>query len=106
MKEKALILKTGEIFDVESSYIIATMQVSFELEEALIKEVEEHVSNSKKVPHNLQVSNSLWVFNDNKDTTPHKEGTQYLLSNNKRYHEDDLIIGLEKIREFKLNEIL
>lgn len=106
MKEKALILKTGEVFDVESDYIIASMQVSFELEEAVIKEVKEHLSNSKQIPSDSQVSKSLWTFVDNDNKEPYKEGTHYHLSNGSTYHEDELIVGIEKIREFKLNEIL
>lgn len=106
MKEKALILKTGEVLDVHFDYIAESVQVSFELEEEVIKEVKEHLSNSKKVSSNSQVSKSLWTFVDNDNKEPHKEGTHYRLSNGSTYHEDELIVGIEKIREFKLNEIL
>lgn len=34
-----------------------------------------------------------------------KDGWWYTLKNGTEYHEDDLIIGTEEIREFKINQI-
>lgn len=94
MKEKALIKKTGEILDVENYFIYASISINIDMEEKLVEEIK-----------SSDYSKSVWTFKDDSKVA-NKEGQHYHLSDGKQYHEDDLIVGLENIREFKLNEIL
>lgn len=41
-----------------------------------------------------------------KESEPKEEGTYYNLSDGKEYHQKDLIVGSDEIREHKLNKII
>lgn len=86
---KALIKETQEIFDVENEYSIFYRKYSFEFK--FYEEV---------IPQDT----SQTFVNGNKSTQ--KEGTWFLLSNGKEYHQDDIIIGIDRIREHQLNKIV
>jgi len=92
MKDKALIIKTGEILDVKSQYSVKMMSISIELPDDL-KDV-----LSKKIMDFEQE----FEYKDTND----KEGDYFTLSDGKKYHEDELIVGLDNIREYKLKNIL
>jgi len=91
--KQALIKKTGEIFDVVSEY--SMMNISIELPIELgekIKDIQE-----------------TWTYNgDNqiKMTTGKPKEDYYVLSNGETHEVDDLIIGLDDIRDWKLKNDL
>ena len=87
MKDKALIKETGELFDVESKYTIKHMSFSFEfdLPDKLKDELE-----------------ATFVHNSNQQ----EEGEYFRLSDGKTYHEKDVIVGLDTIRDEKMKDIL
>lgn len=87
-KEKALVKETGQILEVESQYIVKHITVSFDfnIDESDLKELE----------------GSTFIHgDDNKE-----EGTYYNLSDGNEYSEENLIIGLDNIREEKLKDIV
>lgn len=87
-KDKALIKKTGETLNVESNYIVKhfTATFTYDLSEEQIDEIRE----------------MTFVH----DSEPKEEGEYYTLSNGEVYHEKDVIVGLDNIREENLKKII
>lgn len=77
MKEKALIKKTGEIFDIEERYMKSYVNTTFQFDDLETKNFE---------------SKPLGKF--------------CKLSNNNEYPIEELVIGIDNIREWKLNNIV
>jgi hypothetical protein len=81
--KRALVKETGEIKDIKSQYTISTIKVDLEFD----------------------------IGDDEVSTTFNKDsgiedGAYYFLSDGKPYHENDLIIGQDNIREEKLKIII
>ena len=81
--KQALIKKNGEIFEVQSEYSMMMMQISLpiDLEPILKEKLEKDFSET-------------WT----KD--------YYVLSNGETYEGDELVVGLDEIREWKLKNDL
>lgn len=77
MKEKALIIETGEIFDIEERYMKSYINASINFIDLETKNFE---------------SKSLGKF--------------CKLSNNNEYKIEELVIGTDNIREWKLKRIV
>lgn len=91
--EKALVKNTGEILDVEGYYSIRQITLSLPIElEGVFKDMEWNLPS----------------MNVKQDKIPEvkKEGDYYMLSNGKKYIGDELIVGLNNIRDFKFKNIL
>jgi hypothetical protein len=97
---KALVKSTGQILDVKSHY--ETFSVRIELPKNLFDMLDEETKKSlsfdaevdTKDMINAQVDKSL------------SNGTKYLLSDDKSYDEDELVVGLDNIRNLKLINII
>ena len=87
-KDKALIKETGEIKDVKSEYQVAYITTSFNFELT-----DEQMSEIKEM---------TFVH----DSEPQEEGKHYTLSDGKVYHEKDVVVGIDNIREEKLKKII
>lgn len=86
-KEKALVKETGQILEVESTYSVKQISVSFEFE-----------IDDERLE---ELKGTTFVYSgDNKE-----EGTYYNLSDGKEYVEESLIIGLDNIREEQINKL-
>lgn len=91
--KKALVKNTGEILDVEGYYSIRQITLSLPIElEGKLKDME-------------------WNFPSmdvKKDKIPEveKEGDYYMLSNGKKYISNELVVGLNNIRDFKFKKLL
>jgi hypothetical protein len=70
------------------------MEITYHIEEKLVEELKSNTNNSK------------WYFNSNDVKTNNQEGIHYVLSDANSYHETELIIGIDNIREVRLTEIL
>lgn len=77
MKEKALIIETGEIFDIEQRYMKSYVNTTFSFDDLGKEDFE---------------SKPLGKF--------------CKLSNNNEYKLEELVIGTDNIREFKLNNLV
>lgn len=77
MKEKALIKETGQILDIKENWMKSQVTSSFSFDDLETKEFK---------------NKSLGRF--------------YVLSDGIEYPEDELIIGIDAIREFKLKGIV
>lgn len=88
---KALIKDTQEILEVENEYNVFFKEVSFEYKLEDNPFLETTIKSQKFI---------------NKIERPKKEGTWFLLSDGKEYHQDELIVGQEEIREHQLNKIV
>jgi len=87
-KDKALIKETGEIKDVKSEYQVAYITASFTFDLS-----DEQMSEIKEM---------TFVH----DSEPQEEGKHYTLSDGKTYHEKDIVVGVDNIREEKLKKII
>jgi hypothetical protein len=87
-RDKALVKETGEIKDVESQYEVKyiTTSFTFELSDEQMNDVKEMT-----LVH---------------DSEPQEEGKHYTLSDGKVYHEKDVVVGVDNIREEKLKKII
>jgi hypothetical protein len=86
---KALIKDTQQILNIENEYGVFYTQVSFEikLDDGPLLE---SLTESQKFTH----------------STKKQEGNWFLLSDGKEYHQDELVVGQEEIREYQLNKIV
>lgn len=84
-EDKALVIETGEILDIKFQYFTKKVNISFDISDSLMEEI------SSKFE---------------KESSEDKEGNLYMLSNDKKYSENELIIGLDNIREYKLKKII
>lgn len=82
MKEKALIIETGEIFDIEDRYIKSYVNTTFSFDDLGKEDFGKPNFESKPL------------------------GNFFKLSNGKEYSEKQLVIGIDDIREFKLNNLV
>lgn len=78
MSKKALLKESGNIVDVSDEFIVVNYLISFKL-------------------------GTLEIANDVNDI-PYKEGAYYKIGG-KEYHENDVVIGLDNIRAYKLKNI-
>lgn len=86
-RDKALVIETGEVLDIEFQYLTKKVNISFVLEE---------------ISSNFE--SQILAFE--KESSEDKEGNFYVLSNGQKYQEDELIIGIDNIREYKLKKII
>lgn len=86
-RDKALVIKTGEVLDIEFQYLTKKVNISFDISDSLLEEISSN-------------------FKFEKESSEDKEGNFYVLSNGQKYSEDELIIGLDNIREYKLKKII
>ena len=92
--DKSLIKNTGESLDIKAAYI--KMQISFELPDDLLESMKD-----------IKDLNGILLLNNN-TTVNTENGTQsdqYLLSDNKMYDTSDVVVGVENIREYKLETL-
>ena len=85
--KQALIKKTGEIFDVQNEYSMIRMTI--------------------ELPFDFPGKESFvekWTHSNNefKMTTGKDKEDYYTLSNGETYEVDELVIGLDEIRDWKL----
>jgi len=87
-RDKVLVKETGEIKDVESQYEVKyiTMTFNFDLTD----------------DQNDKIQQMTLVH----DSEPQEEGKHYTLSDGKVYHEKDVVVGVDNIREEKLKKII
>ena len=85
----AIVIKTGEILDIKFQYEKVMMSFSFDIESNV-------------------TTNEVWakkddMFGYNGDK---EEGKYYILSDGNKYFENELIVGLDHIREYKIKNII
>lgn len=87
-KDKAMIKETGEIHQVESQYSVQyiTMSFNFDLDDKQMEDIKE----------------MTFIH----DSEPKEEGDYYTLDDGKVYHEKNLIVGTDEIRDHKLKNII
>ena len=88
---KVLVIKTGELLDIKFSY--KNMKIEIDLE-----------NFSKETQDTMRLWTSSFPSSD--DTGNEKDGFWYTLSDGMKYHEDELIVGLDNIRDYKLKNII
>lgn len=86
-KEKAIVKDTGQILEVESTYSVKHISASFEFE----------ISDESLD----ELKDTTFVYSGNSK----EEGTYYNLSDGKEYVEENLIIGLDNIRDEQINKL-
>jgi len=87
-KDKAMIKETGQIHQVESQYSVQyiTMSFNFDLDDKQMEDIKE----------------MTFIH----DSEPKEEGDYYTLDDGKVYHEKNLIVGTDEIRDHKLKNII
>lgn len=94
--DKALVKSTGELLDIKAAYI--TMQINIELPDSLLESLRDITDTN-----NISVMNSDSSVNfENTDDTP---SDYYLLSDNNQYDKSSVVVGIENIREYKLQTL-
>lgn len=86
---KALIKDTQQILNIENEYGVFYTQVSFEIKLDDVPLLES-LTESQKFTHSAKK----------------QEGNWFLLSDGKEYHQDELVVSQEEIREYQLNKIV
>jgi hypothetical protein len=107
----ALVKETGEILGIKSSY--GTFIINMDFPEGVFsKEQEEKIKEYSKLmfESNVNIGKEVLYESDgfkftreiDEEKTPKMK---YLLENGIEYKEDELIIGLDNIRELKINKL-
>ena len=91
--KQALIKKTGDIYDVANEYSLMSIQISLpiDLEPTVKEKLEKDFS---------QVWTSIGV------KTGKEKEDYYVLSNGETYEGDELVVGLDEIRNWKIENNL
>ena len=91
--KQALIKNTGDIYDVANEYSLMSIQISLpiDLEPTVKEKLEKDFS---------QVWTSIGV------KTGKEKEDYYVLSNGETYEGDELVVGLEEIRNWKIENNL
>lgn len=87
MKEKAIVRKTNEILDIEKHWVVKMLTMTINFPDGL-----EHL--------NTEIEKK-YEYKDTKKKE-HEHGDHYILSDNKHYMGEDLIVGIDKIRDYKI----
>jgi hypothetical protein len=91
--DSVLIKETGEQSTIKTSY--GVFEISLEIKDIKMDSVEKEITENWF---------QKYVFKD-VDKISEKPGWHYHLENGKKVHEDDVIVGKEEIRDFKINQI-
>ncbi len=94
MKDQAIVKETGELLEIEKHWIVKKMSFTIELPDDMSSDIKEKFE---------KFSGEF----DMKDENPkeHKNGDHYILSDGNRYMGEELIVGLDNIRDYKINQI-
>jgi hypothetical protein len=87
----AMVKSTGETLEITSHYEIKTISVDIKLPDGLDIDLFNKYSGIT-FSHNYEI-----------DTT--KEGGHWTLSDGNKYTDDELIVGVENIRDYKISKI-
>jgi hypothetical protein len=98
--DKALVIKTGEILEVDQCYV--TMTFDIELPDDFPEEAKKSLGEWS---HQLDIPKDR-LSKEFKDSNLSEDVSTYVLSDDKRYNQDELIVGIENIREYKLKNLL
>lgn len=125
--KKALIRETGEILDVKQKYsyfaalkhykhLYQKMNLTFNLDFVDSLNMSDDDKNNLK---KLSTSEEVWVnsittykdgeftiYDDEYNVKSKKEGTYYILSDDNKYFEEELVVGMDNIRDWKLKNII
>ncbi len=100
---EALIIETGDILDIKFQYKMMNFRFSLpegiEIDDNSLLEKETYVRTEPGKP--LKLEGSL-----TKPGEDDEKRTYYILSDGKKYYENELIIGLNNIREYKIKNII
>lgn len=86
--EKVIIKSTGEILDVVSKYTMVKMTIELPIDFPDKEKFEKEISETCTYELKCETSKDKEDF--------------YILSNGKTYEVDDLVVGLDEIRNWKL----
>ena len=86
--DKAIVKKTGEIVDIKDQFSLRYVSFSIDFENV----------ETIKLPE----SESTYTHGESSG----KVGTYYLAIDGRKFHEDDVVVGLDEIREYKLKNNL
>jgi hypothetical protein len=100
-KDKAMVQETGETHEVKSQYVIEKFTMNLSYEEAKMIITDKNSKVMLVVPPE-QIDGFEFVH----DSEPLEEGKYYTLDDDKTYHEKDVIVGMEEIRDHKLKNII
>lgn len=75
---KALVKNTGEILDIKSKYLVSPITISINLDEADLSKLENKTEITK---------------------------TYFILSDKKKYNEDDIVVGIDNIRDYRIDNL-
>lgn len=89
-KRKLIVKETGELINIKNEFQIKHMSFSFEfdLEDVVKDKIEE------------------LTFTHPGDSKTDQEGKYYTGDNGETYHESEVVVGLDEIREYKLKNNL
>lgn len=89
--DKALVLSTGEIFNIKTKYLTFKINISFPFESDETKDISDKIEME---PYKIY------------DMEEKDESAMYILENGISYKEKELIVGSSNIREFKIKNLL
>lgn len=92
-KDKAIVIDTGEILEIKSFYKSMNFTIEFPAE------LKSYISGSVQ-----DFDQKIFIKSDKVGTS--KPGDYYILSDGKNYSGDELIVGLDNIRDYKLKKLI
>lgn len=89
INDKALVKVTDDVLDVKRVIFVKKVMI----------EIPDDILNNK-------IKDEIEKYNSDETKKVYKEGISYILSDNREYHEDELIVGVDNIRNFNLEKII
>jgi hypothetical protein len=94
MKGQAIVKETGELFDIKNHWIVKKMTFTIDMPDDMDIDVKEKFE---------KFSGDFSIKDDN--LKEHKDGDYYILSDGNQYMGEELIVGLDNIRDYKISQI-
>lgn len=100
--KKALIRETGEILDIKSKYQKMNLTFNLDFVDSLNMNDDDKNNLKKLSTKEVWINSSFNEYN----VKSKKEGTYYILSDDNKYFEEELVVGMDNIRDWKLKNII
>lgn len=103
MKDKAILISTGEEFEIDKYWVTIDVKVPTNSKESedFIKKLMDSYKEEIKIEDDFK----LQIPANNYNPIVESNRNYYLLSNGMKVKDNEVIVGIENIRDYKINQI-
>jgi hypothetical protein len=105
-KRKLIVKETGGLVNIKNEFQIKHMSFSFEFPKGHPSDLGDVVKDNIEKAFVHSGTGEIFIGNELLNHTRDREGTYYTCDNGETYHESEVVVGLDEIREYKLKNNL